>query len=163
MRIVLIGNMVNWFVCATFTLRSSIVLLTIGMFVWLLLIPVIEAAEQTVLQRSVPFERQGRVFGFAQLVENAASPVTALLIGPIAENYFMPTMTDGAGADLIGDWFGTGPTAPGLDLHAGRAVGPRRHRVRPLDPVVPEDRCGVKAGSRRLHAGHKVPREVLAS
>ncbi len=108
-RIVLIGNMVNWFVCATFTLRSSIVLLTIGMFVWLLLIPVIEAAEQTVLQRSVPFERQGRVFGFAQLVENAASPVTALLIGPIAENYFMPTMTDGAGADLIGDWFGTGP------------------------------------------------------
>ena len=72
MRIVLIGNLVNWIVCATFTLRSSIVLLAIGMFVWLLLIPVIEAAEQTVLQRSIPFERQGRVFGFAQLVENAA-------------------------------------------------------------------------------------------
>ena len=35
--------------------------------------------------------------------------MTALLIGPIAENYFMPTMTDGAGADLIGEWFGTGP------------------------------------------------------
>ena len=108
-RIVLLGNLVNWFICATFTLRSSVVLLTIGMYVWLLLIPVIEAAEQTVLQRSIPFERQGRVFGFAQLVENAASPVTALLIGPIAETFFMPTMTDGSGADLIGDWFGTGP------------------------------------------------------
>jgi DHA3 family multidrug efflux protein-like MFS transporter len=108
-RVVLAGNLVNWVVCATFTLRSSIVLLTIGMVVWLLLIPVIEAAEQTVLQRSIPFERQGRVFGFAQLVENGAAPVTAILIGPLAERVFMPSMTDGRGADLIGDWFGTGP------------------------------------------------------
>jgi MFS transporter, DHA3 family, multidrug efflux protein len=46
-RIVLAGNLVNWIVCATFALRSSIVLLGIGMLVWLLMIPVIEAAEQT--------------------------------------------------------------------------------------------------------------------
>ena len=61
------------------------------------------------LQRSIPFERQGRVFGFAQLVENAAAPLTALLIGPLAETVFMPLMTDGSGADHIGSWFGTGP------------------------------------------------------
>jgi MFS transporter, DHA3 family, multidrug efflux protein len=108
-RIVLAGNLVNWIVCATFTLRSSIVLLAIGMFIWLLLIPVIEAAEQTVLQRSIPFERQGRVFGFAQLVENAAAPLTAMFMGPLAERVFMPFMTDGKGADWIGGWFGTGP------------------------------------------------------
>ena len=108
-RLILICNLVNWTVCALFTLRSSIVLLTIGMAVWLLLIPVIEAAEQTVLQRSIPLERQGRVFGFAQLVENAASPLTAILIGPIAEAFVMPSMTDGRGADWIGGWFGTGP------------------------------------------------------
>ena len=69
----------------------------------------IEAAEQTVLQRSIPFERQGRVFGFAQLVENAAAPLTAFLMAPLAETVFMPFMTDGRGADWIGDWFGTGP------------------------------------------------------
>lgn len=108
-RVVLLGNLVNWVMCATFTLRSSIVLLAIGTFVWLLLIPVIEAAEQTVLQRSIPFERQGRVFGFAQMVENAASPITAIMIGPLAERVFMPFMTDGRGADWIGDWFGVGP------------------------------------------------------
>ena len=84
-------------------------MLTIGMIVWLALIPVIEAAEQTILQRSIPFERQGRVFGFAQLVENAASPLTAFLMAPMAEAVFMPLMTDGRGADWIGDWFGTGP------------------------------------------------------
>jgi len=109
LRLVLIGNLVNWAVCAVFGLRSSIVMLTIGMVVWLGLIPVIEAAEQTVLQRAIPYERQGRVFGFAQLVENAAAPLTAFLMAPIAETAFMPFMTDGLGADWIGGWFGTGP------------------------------------------------------
>ena len=108
-RLVVIGNLVNWVVCATFTLRSSIVLLGLGCFVWLLMMPVIEAAEQTVLQRAIPFERQGRVFGFAQMIENAASPLTAVFIGPMAEVVFMPLMTDGRGADWIGSWFGTGP------------------------------------------------------
>jgi DHA3 family multidrug efflux protein-like MFS transporter len=108
-RVVILGNLVNWTMCTVFTLRSSIVLLTIGTFVWILLMPVIEAAEQTVLQRSIPYERQGRVFGFAQMVENAAAPLTAIFIGPLAETVFMPLMTDGLGADLIGSWFGTGP------------------------------------------------------
>ena len=109
LRVVLIGNLVNWAVCSVFALRSSIVLLTIGMVVWLGLIPIIEAAEQTVLQRAIPFERQGRVFGFAQLVENAAAPLTAFLMAPLAEAVFMPLMTDGGGVDWIGSWFGTGP------------------------------------------------------
>jgi DHA3 family multidrug efflux protein-like MFS transporter len=109
LRVIVLGNLVNWTVCSLFTLRSSIVPLAIGMFLWLLLVPVVEAAEQTVLQRAIPFERQGRVFGFAQLVENAAAPITAFLIGPLAESVVMPFMTDGQGVEAIGDWFGTGP------------------------------------------------------
>jgi DHA3 family multidrug efflux protein-like MFS transporter len=109
LRVVLLGNLVNWIVCVVFPLRSSILLLTIGMVVWLGLVPVIEAAEQTVLQRAVPFETQGRVFGFAQLVENAASPAVAIMIGPLAEGFAMPFMTSGRGAAWIGDWFGRGP------------------------------------------------------
>jgi DHA3 family multidrug efflux protein-like MFS transporter len=109
LRLILLFNLVNWIVCSTFALRSSIVPLAVGMFVWLTLTPMIEAAEQTVLQKVIPFERQGRVFGFAQLVENAAAPITAFVIGPLAETVVMPFMTDGAGADAIGGWFGTGP------------------------------------------------------
>ena len=108
-RVVLAGNLAIWSACSVFALRSSVVLVVVGMVVWLGLIPVIEAAEQTVLQRSIPYERQGRVFGFAQLVENAASPLTAFLVAPVAEAVFMPFMTDGRGADWIGGWFGTGP------------------------------------------------------
>jgi len=115
LRIVLLANLVNWVICSVFALRSSIVFLTIGMLVWLALIPVIEAGEQTVLQRSIPLDRQGRVFGFAQLVENAASPLTAVLMAPLAEVVFMPFMTDGRGVGWIGGWFGAGP-ARGLAL-----------------------------------------------
>ena len=90
-------------------------MLSVGMYVYMLLVPFVEAAEQTVLQRVVPLERQGRVFGFAQSVEQCASPLTAFLIGPIAQFVFIPYMTTGAGVGLIGGWFGTGP-ARGLAL-----------------------------------------------
>jgi len=76
--------------------------------VFMLLVPFAEAAEQTVLQKVVPFERQGRVFGFAQSIEQAASPLTAFLMGPIAQFLVIPYMTDGSGADTLGPWFGTG-------------------------------------------------------
>ncbi len=108
LRAVMAGNLVNWAVCSIFAVRSSIVMLTIGMVVWLSLVPLIEAAEQTILQRAIPYERQGRVFGFASLVENAASPLTAFLMAPLAETIFMPFMTGGRGAEWIGGWFGTG-------------------------------------------------------
>ncbi len=108
LRRLFLANIAMWVICVFFTLHSSIVLLTAGLFVWLCLVPVVEAAEQTILQKVIPPERQGRVFGFAQSVEQAASPITAFLIGPIAEFVFIPFMTTGAGAELIGPWFGTG-------------------------------------------------------
>lgn len=40
--------------------------------------------------------------------EQAASPLTAFLISPIAQFVFIPFMTDGAGAQTVGGWFGTG-------------------------------------------------------
>jgi DHA3 family multidrug efflux protein-like MFS transporter len=110
LRVVVTANLAIWSMCSVFALRSSIILVAAGMVVWLALVPVIEAGEQTVIQGVVPFERQGRVFGFAQLIENAASPLTAFLMAPLAESVFMPLMSDGgAGAKLIGGWFGTGP------------------------------------------------------
>ena len=73
------------------------------------LMPFIEASEHTIVQNVVPFERQGRVFGFALSVESAASPITAFLIGPIAYFYAIPFMTTGRGPEILGEWFGNTP------------------------------------------------------
>ncbi|HMI08954.1 MAG TPA: MFS transporter [Candidatus Saccharimonadales bacterium] len=107
-RAMLLANVVLWIISSLFTIQASIILLAVGMYIYMLLMPYIEASEQTILQRVVPYERQGRVFGFAQSVEQSASPLTAFVIGPIAQFIFIPFMTTGAGVDLIGDWFGTG-------------------------------------------------------
>ena len=109
LRTLLIVNLIVWAVASVFTIQSSIVLLAVGCVIWLFLGPYAEAAEHTTLQKVVPYERQGRVFGFAQSVEQSASPLTAFLIGPLTQFVAIPFMTTGAGAEAIGDWYGTGP------------------------------------------------------
>ena len=110
LRTLLLVNLITWSVCCVFTIQSSIWLLAIGMAIWMFFGPYAEAAEHTTLQKVVPAERQGRVFGFAQSVEQAASPLTAFLIGPFTQFVVIPFMSEGgAGAAAIGGWFGTGP------------------------------------------------------
>lgn len=108
LRTMFLANIVIWIISSSFTVYPSIYLLVGGMFIYLAVVPFIEAAEHTIIQKVVPPKRQGRVFGFAQSVEQAASPLTAFAIGPIAEFIFIPFMTTGAGVDLIGSWWGTG-------------------------------------------------------
>lgn len=109
LRTLMLANLIAWSVACVFTLQPSILLMAAGLLVWMFLGPWAEAAEQTTLQKVVPYERQGRVFGFAQSVEQAASPLTAFLIGPLTQFVVIPFMTDGWGARTLGGWFGTGP------------------------------------------------------
>ncbi len=92
----------------TFTIREFWLLYVVGIFIFMCLIPAAEAAEQTIIQRVVPFKRQGRVFGFAQSVEAAAAPITAFLIGPIAEFWLIPYMNGDAGKAQLGWLLGDG-------------------------------------------------------
>ncbi len=108
LRSLLLANVVMWAVGMTFTLRESIWPLAIGIFAYMCLIPVAEAAEQTVLQKVVPYEKQGRVFGFAQSVEVAASPITAFLVGPIAELWLIPYAQSAPGRATLGPLLGQG-------------------------------------------------------
>lgn len=108
LKTMLLANLVIWSISSVFTIYPSIIPLVVGMFIYLSVMPFIEASEHTVVQKVVPVERQGRVFGFAQSVEQAASPATAFLIGPLTQFIFIPFMTTGAGVGLIGNWFGTG-------------------------------------------------------
>lgn len=109
LRSMFLANIFLWFIASIFTIQPSIILLCVGMFLYLCVMPFIEAAEHTIIQKVVAPERQGRVFGFAHSVEQAASPLTAFAIGPLTQFFFIPFMTTGAGVELLGGWFGTGP------------------------------------------------------
>lgn len=108
LRTMLLANAVTWIASIFFTIQPWLWLLIFGMFIWMFIHPIIEASEHTVIQKVVPFERQGRVFGFAQSVEQSAAPLTAFLVAPLTQFVFIPFMTTGLGAEVLGPWFGTG-------------------------------------------------------
>jgi DHA3 family multidrug efflux protein-like MFS transporter len=100
---------------AVFTLREWAWLYIVGIWLYLVLIPFVEAAEQTVIQQVVPLERQGRVFGFAMAFESAAAPITAFLIAPIAQFWIIPYARSADGAARLAPLLGEG-TSRGIAL-----------------------------------------------
>ncbi|GAA5206544.1 MFS transporter [Microbacterium kyungheense] len=92
----------------TFAIREQWWIYALGILVFMCLMPIAEASEQTIVQRVVPFDRQGRVFGFAASVESAAAPVSAFIIGPVAQFWLIPYMESPQGQDTFGWLLGDG-------------------------------------------------------
>jgi DHA3 family multidrug efflux protein-like MFS transporter len=91
-----------------FTIRELWWLYVVGIFLFMCLMPAAEAAEQTIIQRVVPLKRQGRVFGLAQAVESASTPITAFIIAPIAQFAIIPFMNSDSGKQTFGWLLGAG-------------------------------------------------------
>ncbi|WP_106814925.1 MFS transporter [Microbacterium timonense] len=92
----------------TFAIREFWWLYGLGILVFMALMPIAEASEQTIVQRVVPFEKQGRVFGFAASVESAAAPISAFIIGPLAQFWLIPYMESQDGQNALGWLLGDG-------------------------------------------------------
>ena len=93
---------------AVFMLREWWPLYVVGMWLYMMMVPPAEAAEQTVIQKVVPFEKQGRVFGTAAAMEASAAPITAFMIAPLAEFLIIPYMESPAGRGRWGWLLGEG-------------------------------------------------------
>ena len=115
LRTMLMAVIVMGFLGAVFTLREWAWLYVAGIWLYLVLIPFVEAAEQTVIQQVVPLPRQGRVFGFAMAFESAAAPITAFLIAPIAQFWIIPYARSAEGAARLAPLLGEG-TSRGIAL-----------------------------------------------
>ncbi|WP_309075067.1 MFS transporter [Paenarthrobacter sp.] len=108
LRTMLIAVVLMGFIGAVFTLREWAWLYIAGIWLYMALVPVVEAAEQTVIQKVVPLPRQGRVFGFAMAFESAAAPITAFLIAPIAQFWIIPYARSEDGAATLDPLLGQG-------------------------------------------------------
>jgi DHA3 family multidrug efflux protein-like MFS transporter len=107
-----------------FAIRDWWPLFVAGTWLYMAFVPAIEAAEQTVIQKVVPYQRQGRVFGFASAMEASAAPITAFLIAPIAQYLIIPYAESADGRASWGWLVGDG-RARGIALiffFAGLAV-----------------------------------------
>lgn len=93
---------------AVLALREWAWLFIGGIWILMLLMPAVEAAQQTVVQRLVPFEQQGRVFGLALTFQAAAAPIIAFLIAPMAEFWIVPYIDSPEGKDGWGGLLGEG-------------------------------------------------------
>ena len=63
-RTLLLVNVAMWSITILFPVRSLVLPLAIGFFLYMLVIPAAEASEQTVIQRVVPYRRTGQGFWF---------------------------------------------------------------------------------------------------
>lgn len=115
LRTLLLAVILMGFLGAVFTVREWAWLYVAGIWLYLVLIPFVEAAEQTVIQQVVPLPKQGRVFGFAMAFESAAAPVTAFLIAPIAQFWIIPYARSAEGAARLAPLLGEG-TSRGIAL-----------------------------------------------
>ncbi|WP_277600454.1 MFS transporter [Corynebacterium hylobatis] len=109
-RTLLLVNLVAALVGGIFTLREWWWIFALGMLVFMSITPAAEAAEQTILQRVVPFLQQGRVFGLAIAVEMAANPVSGIIVAVVAQSYVIPWMTTPSGRGTFGWLLGEGST-----------------------------------------------------
>jgi MFS family permease len=89
----------------------------ISVFLLAFFMPTINGSNQTLWQKKVPPDQQGRVFAVRRFIAQITIPISMGLSGWLGDNVFEPAFTSptGWGARLFGGVFGTGPGS-GLSL-----------------------------------------------
>lgn len=89
--------------------RPSAALVAAGAFGVMFTMPLIGGCSQTIWQRTVPPELQGRVFSLRMTVAGGAMPLAYAVAGPLVDRVFEPLMADsGPLAASVGPLLGTG-------------------------------------------------------
>lgn len=96
-------------------LRPSIPLIAAAAFCGFFCSPIVGGCSQTIWQRQVAPELQGRVFAVQRMIAFSAMPLAYLVAGPLADQLFEPLLvTGGPLTSSLGQWIGVGP---------GRGIG----------------------------------------
>lgn len=91
---------------------QSIVVWSIGAFLFMFFMPFINGSNQAIWQSKVAPDLQGRVFAVRRLIAQITAPVGMLMVGPLADGLFEPAMMGGGTlVSVFGDWVGVGAGA----------------------------------------------------
>ncbi|MBM7659680.1 MFS family permease [Bacillus mesophilus] len=146
----------------------SVLVITIGMFISMSLMPFGNAASQTIWQRKVHPSVQGRVFALRRMIALSLAPIAYITAGPVTEKVFNPLMVEGGLlAGSVGAWIGVGDSR-GIGLlfltlgvlWAALSVGFYLHpRIRNLENEVPD---AIDEESDLIKVTTKEPKTVAA-
>lgn len=75
--------------------RPSLIVITLGGFVYFVAWPVVEASNQALWQRNVAADVQGRVFALRSTLAAAVRPIALIAAGPLADEVFRPLLMPG--------------------------------------------------------------------
>ncbi len=90
-------------------LRPSLLVTGAALFAFMVLSPLVNGISQTLWQRKVAPEIQGRVFSIRRMTASIASPLAFILAGQLADRVFEPLLArDGALAESVGQVIGVG-------------------------------------------------------
>jgi len=90
--------------------RPSTPLIALGAFGGFFTAPLISGCSDTIWQRKVPSDVQGRVFSFRALVAGGTLPLASLIAGPLSDHLFEPLLQEGGAlAGSVGRLLGVGP------------------------------------------------------
>ncbi|WP_216207583.1 MFS transporter [Amycolatopsis aidingensis] len=132
---------------ALHSLAPSALLIAIVAPVFLFTLPIVNGCVMTVFQTKVDSDALGRVTGLARVLWQAATPLGALIAGPLADLVFEPAMRAGGTlAGSVGSLLGTGPgrgiallyAVIGLLLVLLAIAGSRLRRLRLLEDELPD-------------------------
>jgi DHA3 family macrolide efflux protein-like MFS transporter len=93
--------------------RPSAILIASGWFIFLLSVPIINAASQAIWLSEVQAEIQGRVFSIRRMLTTFSQPLAFIVAGPLAQRIFEPFLESGgtfsrAAQSLVGHGHGRG-------------------------------------------------------
>lgn len=128
-------------------LRPSTAVVTFGIFVVLVVLPIAAGTSQAIWQSKIPPDLQGRVFSLRLMMAMAATPLAYGLAGPLADRVFEPLFAEkGLLAGSIGSIIGTGPgrgigalfIVLGLAIVAIVAAAARDDQIRNIETEIPD-------------------------
>lgn len=91
-------------------LKASPLLVGFALFVTFFFLPIGNGCSQVIWQSKVESAVQGRVFSFRRMIGISLSPIAYVMVGPLVDNVFEPSMTEGGMlASVFGPLIGTGP------------------------------------------------------
>ncbi|MEU1024493.1 MFS transporter [Streptomyces sp. NPDC005904] len=119
-----------------------------------LLMTLVNASMQAIVQTKVPREWQGRVFGAVMFLSQISVPLATAVSGPLADHLFEPQAGDGSGVFVVlGPLFGDAPGSGMAGMLflagvAGLAValwGLASRSIRDIDVLLPDIDDGTEA------------------